>query len=233
MSGWICDHIGGLRTLLLGATLQGVALLLFLPFDGLVPLFVISGLFGLFQGGIVPSYAIIIREYFAPKEAGMRIGTVVMATIVGMALGGKRLNRLPFRVWVICGDSEMAEGSMWEAAEHAAFYELSNLTAIVDVNRLGQRGETMHGWDLSSYTRRFEAFGWHVQRVNGNDIDALVQAFDAARACAEPKPRIVICDTKMAKGVPFLEERERNHFLRVEPHEWREALQVLNAGRTA
>ena len=72
---------------------------------------------------------------------------------VGMALAGKKLDRLPFRVWVICGDSEMAEGSMWEAVEHAAFYELDNLTAIIDVNRLGQRGETMHGWDLDSYAR--------------------------------------------------------------------------------
>jgi len=86
--GFISDRIGGLRTLLLGSTLQGVALLLFLPFDGLVSLFVISALFGLFQGGIVPSYAIIVREYFPPGEAGGRIGLVVMATLVGMALGG-------------------------------------------------------------------------------------------------------------------------------------------------
>ena len=67
---------------------------------------------------------------------------------VGMALAGKKLDRLPFRVWVLCGDSEIAEGSQWEALEHAAFYELDNLVAIFDVNRLGQRGETMHGWDL-------------------------------------------------------------------------------------
>ncbi len=88
VSGWICDHIGGLRTLLLGSVLQGVALLLFLPFDGLVPLYVISALFGLFQGGIVPSYAIIIREHFPPAEAGARVGTVLMCTLFGMALGG-------------------------------------------------------------------------------------------------------------------------------------------------
>lgn len=87
-SGWIADHIGGLRTLLLGSALQGLALLLYIPFDGLSSLFVVSALFGLFQGGIVPSYAIIIREYFAPKEAGARVGMVVMATLFGMALGG-------------------------------------------------------------------------------------------------------------------------------------------------
>ena len=88
ISGWISDRIGGLRTLLLGSALQGVALLMFLPFDGLVPLYLISGLFGLFQGGIVPSYALIVREHFAPMQAGVRVGTVLMATLLGMALGG-------------------------------------------------------------------------------------------------------------------------------------------------
>ena len=88
LSGAICDRIGGLRTLLLGSTLQGVALLLFIPFDSLASLYIISALFGLFQGGIVPSYAIIVREYFPPAEAGARVGTVLMCTLLGMALGG-------------------------------------------------------------------------------------------------------------------------------------------------
>jgi MFS family permease len=87
-SGWIADRIGGLRTLLLGAALQATALALFLPFDGLVALYVVSALFGLFQGGIVPSYPLIVREHFSPREAGSRTGTVIMATLVGMALGG-------------------------------------------------------------------------------------------------------------------------------------------------
>jgi MFS family permease len=87
-SGWICDRIGGLRTLLLGAGLQAFALLLFLPWDGLVALYVVSALFGLFQGGIVPSYAIIVREHFAVREAGWRVGAVLTATLIGMALGG-------------------------------------------------------------------------------------------------------------------------------------------------
>jgi MFS family permease len=87
-SGWISDRIGGLRTLVLGSSLQGLALLLFLPFDGLVTLYLISGLFGLVQGGIVPAYAIIIREYFTPKEAGARVGTVLLGTLLGMAFGG-------------------------------------------------------------------------------------------------------------------------------------------------
>ncbi|MDP1892973.1 MAG: MFS transporter [Hydrogenophaga sp.] len=88
VSGFVCDRIGGIRTLLLGSALQGVALLLFLPFDGMVPLYVISALFGLFQGGIVPSYAIIVREHFPLQEVGARVGAVIMATLLGMALGG-------------------------------------------------------------------------------------------------------------------------------------------------
>jgi MFS family permease len=88
ISGAICDRIGGLRTLILGSALQAVALMLFLPFDGLVSLYVIAALFGLFQGGIVPSYAIIVREHFPPSEAGARVGAVIMATMLGMALGG-------------------------------------------------------------------------------------------------------------------------------------------------
>jgi MFS family permease len=86
--GWISDRIGGIRTLLAGSVLQGIALVLFLPFDGLMPLYAVSALFGLFQGGLVPAYAIIIREYFAPGEAGLRVGIVIMATLFGMALGG-------------------------------------------------------------------------------------------------------------------------------------------------
>jgi MFS family permease len=87
-SGWICDHIGGRRTLLLGSSLQALALVLFLPFDGLVSLYILSALFGLVQGGIVPAYAVIVREFFPPQEAGVRVGTVLMATVFGMALGG-------------------------------------------------------------------------------------------------------------------------------------------------
>jgi MFS family permease len=88
VSGWISDYIGGLHTLLLGSVLQGIALLMFLPFDGLVPLYAVSAMFGLFQGGIVPSYALVVREYFSPREAGARVGMVLMATMLGMALGG-------------------------------------------------------------------------------------------------------------------------------------------------
>jgi transketolase len=90
---------------------------------------------------------------------------------VGMAIAGKRLDRLPFRVWTLCGDSEIAEGSQWEALEHAAFYDLDNLVAIFDVNRLGQRGETMHGWNLDSYAERARAFGCHAIEVDRLDVE--------------------------------------------------------------
>ena len=117
VSGWICDHIGGIRTLLLGSALQGVALLMFLPVDGLVPLYVVSALFGLFQGGIVPSYAIIVREHFPPREAGARTGAVIMATLLGMALGGRLRQRLsPARFRACFMTSLMALGG-WMMAD--------------------------------------------------------------------------------------------------------------------
>src|SRR5207245_2071563 len=92
---------------------------------------------------------------------------------VGIALAGKRLDALPYRVWVLCGDSETAEGSMWEAFEHAAFERLDNLSAIIDVNRLGQTGQTMLGWDLDAYRRRYEAIGWRAIEVDGHDVEAI------------------------------------------------------------
>ena len=98
---------------------------------------------------------------------------------VGMALAAKQLEQLPSRVWVLCGDSEMAEGSMWEAFEHAAHFGLDNLTAIIDVNRLGQRGETMVGWNLDTYVARAEAFGWNAIEVDGHDVEAIDEAFAA------------------------------------------------------
>ena len=125
---------------------------------------------------------------------------------VGVALAGKRLNRLPLRVWVICGDSEMAEGSMWEAIEHAAFYELDNLTAIIDVNRLGQRGETMHGWDLESYSRRLQANGWHTIEVDGHDVEAIDAAYSEAESTTG-RPTAVVARTIKGKGYSKVEDQ--------------------------
>src|SRR5689334_19482521 len=91
---------------------------------------------------------------------------------VGIALAGKRLDRLPYRVWVLCGDSEMAEGSMWEAFATASHENLDNLIAIIDMNRLGQRGETMLGWNSAVYAARAEAFGWRAIEIDGHDVEA-------------------------------------------------------------
>ena len=125
---------------------------------------------------------------------------------IGMAIAGKRLDRLPFRVWVICGDSEMAEGSMWEAIEHAGFYELDNLTAVVDVNRLGQRGETMHGWDLASYTRRLEANGWAAIEIDGHDVEQIDHAYTEAER-TRGRPTAIIARTIKGKGYSKVEDQ--------------------------
>jgi MFS family permease len=120
LTGWIADHIGGLRTLLLGSALQGIALLLYIPFDGLTSLYLVSALFGLFQGGIVPSYAIIIREVFSPREAGARVGLVLMATLFGMALGG----------WMSGAVFDLT-GSYRAAFVNGVLWNLLNLSIVV------------------------------------------------------------------------------------------------------
>ncbi len=129
---------------------------------------------------------------------------------VGIALAGKRLDKLPYRVWVFCGDSEMAEGSMWEAAEHAAYWNLDNLTAIIDVNRLGQRGETMYGWDTGAYAARLQAFGWHTVEIDGHSVDAINGAFQEAVA-TEGRPTAIIAKTMKGRGVSAVEDKEGFH----------------------
>ncbi|MDH6624588.1 transketolase [Streptomyces sp. LBL] len=129
---------------------------------------------------------------------------------VGIALSGKRLDRTGYRVWVLCGDSEMAEGSVWEAAEHAGYEHLDNLTVIVDVNRLGQRGPTRHGHDLDAYARRFQAFGWHTVEVDGHDVDAVDRAYGEA-ASTKGQPTAIIARTLKGKGVADVEDREGLH----------------------
>ena len=151
---------------------------------------------------------------------------------VGMALGLKR-KRSKAVVYNLFSDGELDEGSTWEAAMSAGSFGLDNLIGIVDVNNMQADGPSTQQLNFEPLVPKFEAFGWHVQRLDGNDIPGLVKAFDAARNASVAKPRIIICDTKMAKGVPFLEERERNHFLRVEPDEWSKALDILDAGRPA
>ena len=129
---------------------------------------------------------------------------------VGMAIAGKRLDRLPYRVWVLCGDSETAEGSIWEAFQHASHYELDNLTAIFDVNRLGQRGPTMDEWKLDHYRARAEAFGWHAIEIDGHDVEAIDAAY-AEAAATSGKPTVVLARTIKGKGVKAVENKEGWH----------------------
>ncbi|NEB21992.1 transketolase [Streptomyces coelicoflavus] len=129
---------------------------------------------------------------------------------VGIALSGKRLDHADYRVWVLCGDSEMAEGSVWEAAEHAGHEHLDNLTVIVDVNRLGQRGPTRHGHDLDAYARRFRAFEWHTIEVDGHDVDAVDRAYGEALS-TKGQPTAIIARTLKGKGVQAVEDREGQH----------------------
>jgi transketolase len=129
---------------------------------------------------------------------------------VGIALAGKRLDQLPYRTWVLCGDSEMAEGSMWEAFEHGSHEKLDNLTAIIDVNRLGQRGETMHGWDLDSYAKRAEAFGWKAIEIDGHDVEAIDRAY-AEAVETTGIPTVIVAKTIKGKGVKAVENKEGWH----------------------
>jgi len=137
---------------------------------------------------------------------------------VGVALAGRKLDRLPYRVWCLCGDSEMAEGSMWEAFEHAAFNGLDNLTAIIDVNRLGQTRETMVGWDLDRHKARAEAFGWHAITIDGHDVEAIEAAYAEAESTTG-RPTVVIARTVKGKGVKAVEDQPGKHGKPLEDYE--------------
>jgi transketolase len=129
---------------------------------------------------------------------------------VGVALAGKRLDRVPYRVWVLCGDSEMAEGSIWEAFTYAGHEGLDNLIAIIDVNRLGQRGETMLGWDTAAYVRRAEAFGWRALEIDGHDVEEIDRAYEQALA-GDGQPVVIVARTVKGKGVSAVENRNGFH----------------------
>jgi transketolase len=129
---------------------------------------------------------------------------------VGLGLAGRYLDRLPYRVWVLCGDSELAEGSMWEAFEHASFTHLDNLTAIIDVNRLGQTRETRHGWDTGAYAERLRAFGWHAIEIDGHDVAAVDKAYEEALATSG-RPTAIVARTVKGKGVRAVENVNGAH----------------------
>ncbi|RXH33589.1 transketolase [Bradyrhizobium nanningense] len=153
-----------------------------------------------------------------------------LSIAVGMSLGLKR-KKSEARVYTLFSDGELDEGSVWEAIQSAGHYKLDNLIGIVDVNNQQADGPSTQVMAFEPLVEKLQAFGWFVQRIDGNDLDAVIAAFDAAKSHPEPKPRMIVADTLMGKGVPFLEQREKNHFIRVEQHEWQLALAALEAGR--
>lgn len=151
---------------------------------------------------------------------------------VGMAMGLKRKGGDQF-VYNLMSDGELGEGSTWEAVMSATQWKLNNLICIVDFNNQQADGPSRDALAVGPEAPKWAAFGWHAQEVDGNDLDALVAAFDVARNHTGDCPRVIICNTKMCKGVPFLEDREITHFVRVEPDEWTKALNILDEGMPA
>ena len=150
-----------------------------------------------------------------------------LAIAVGMALA-LRHKKNPAFVYNSMSDGELDEGATWEAAMAGAHHRLGNLICLVDINNQQADGPSNQVMSFEPLADKWAAFGWFVQRVDGNDLPAVLSAFDAARALAAAQPRVILFDTQMGKGVPFLEQREKNHFIRVEPPEWQRALDVLD-----
>jgi len=150
---------------------------------------------------------------------------------VGVALAGKYLDKLPYHVWVLCGDSEMAEGSIWEAFDKASHYKLNNLIAILDMNRLGQRGETELGWNSAAYVERATAFGWHTIAIDGHNLDEIVRAFDEAVQPRE-QPVLIVAKTMKGRGVSFLENKENWHGKALNEEQAQQAISELGGQRT-
>jgi transketolase len=149
---------------------------------------------------------------------------------VGMALGLRHRGNPAF-VYNSMSDGELNEGSTWEAAMSAAHHGLGNLICIVDINNQQADGPPASVLGFEPLADKWASFGWHVQRIDGNHLPTVLRAFETACHLPESKPRVILCDTLMGKGVPFLEAREKNHFIRVDPPEWQQALDVLDANR--
>ena len=145
---------------------------------------------------------------------------------LGMALNAKYIDKLPYRVFVLIGDSEMAEGSQWEAMQIAAHYKLDNLVGIIDVNRLGQRGETMYGCDLEAYKKRIASFGWKTEVIDGHDFEQILPAFRKALK-SRGKPIMIIAGTVKGKGVSFIEDKNGWHGKVLNREQYEQALKEL------
>ena len=155
-----------------------------------------------------------------------------LAIGVGMALGLKQKSNPAF-IYNSMSDGELDEGATWEAAMAAAHHGLDNLICLVDINNQQADGPSGKILGFEPLADKWAAFGWHVQRVAGNDLADVLEAFDTARTLTLPQPRVILFDTLMGKGVPFLEQRDKNHFIRVDPPEWQQALDILDQNRPA
>lgn len=153
-----------------------------------------------------------------------------LSIAVGMALGLKQKQNSALVINSM-SDGELDEGSTWEAAMSAAHYGLSNLINVVDVNKQQADGDSRKILGFEPLEDKWFSFGWYVQRIDGNDLAAVIKAFDNAKSHPENKPRVILCDTLMGKGVPFLETRDKNHFIRVDADEWQKALSVLDENK--
>ena len=196
----------------------------------------------LLEAGVIPEEE---RETYGTDESrlpmsgmaaytpGMEITGGSLGHGLGIAVGaclGLKQKGSTARVYNLLSDGELNEGSTWEAVMSASHWQLDNLIAIVDVNNQQADGHSSEILAFEPIVERWQAVGWFVQRVDGNDIPALQAAFDAARNRVGPQPRVIICDTRMGKGVPFLESREKTHFIRVDADEWDKALTALEQG---
>jgi len=149
---------------------------------------------------------------------------------VGLGIAGKYLDKLPYRTWVLLGDSEVSEGSIWEAFDHASYYRLNNLVAIIDVNRLGQRGQTEFGWNTQVYADRARAFGWHAIEIDGHNLDQIDRAYAEAQTIHD-QPTVIVAQTVKGKGYSKVENAEGRHGKNLKPEEAEEAIAELGGQR--
>ncbi|ATP45066.1 transketolase [Pseudomonas putida] len=167
----------------------------------------------------------------ATYTPGMEISGGSLGQGLGIAVGQALALRMKGNdafVYNSMSDGELDEGAVWEAAMSASHHQLGNLINLVDINRQQADGPSHDILQFEPLVDKWAAFGWHVQRVDGNDLQTVIEAFDIARGFTGDKPRVILFDTLMGKGVPFLEQRDKNHFIRVEPEEWQQALTDLD-----
>ena len=187
-------------------------------------------------GGVSEKELMTFRKFDSPLEghptAAFRYAAAATGSLgqglsigVGMALNAMYLDKLPYRTYVLLGDSEMAEGSQWESIQIAAWYKLNNLVGIIDVNRLGQRGETMYGWDVEAYARKIDAFGWKAVVIDGHSYTEILDAFDAA--FHSEKPVMIVAKTVKGKGISFLENKNGWHGVTLKKDDFERAVKEL------